>query len=70
MYKIMVKPVRLEAEEKLTLKHIAAYKVNNISNGELFPENIDLEKHPGNVCVVVIDQLRRCCYVLYNCVWN
>ena len=66
----MVKPVRLEAEEKLTLKHIAAYKVNNISNGELFPENIDLEKHPGNVCVVVIDQLRRCCYVLYNCVWN
>ncbi|CAL5970775.1 Conserved_hypothetical protein [Hexamita inflata] len=69
IYKQFVQPVRLEAEEKLTLKHIFAYRVNNISNGDLFPTNPDLENHPGNKCLVIVDGLRRFAYIFYNVVW-
>ena len=69
IYKSMVKPVRLEAEEKLTLKHIQAFKVTGLSNFELFTENPDLEAHPGNKCIVVVDALRRLAWVFYNSVW-
>lgn len=69
LYKAMVKPCRLEAEELPTLRHIRAYSVANLSGFELFPANPDLDKHPGNKCFVIVDGLRRFVYLLYNAVW-
>ncbi|KAH0574953.1 hypothetical protein SS50377_22570 [Spironucleus salmonicida] len=71
IYKGVIKPVRLEAEENLTLKHLLAYKINSLGQKfDLFPGNDDGELHPSNICFCVVDTLRRYIYLVYNNIYQ